>query len=157
MLVETRPAQHLMLHRPPECYGKTLDADGVGLPQVHLALASTPESAQAADALRAKIDRMMADGTMRRVLDRWEYFYAGEAETLFSEAQVPARIAETNRTSVETPVHAPPQQMLRVLVAEDNPTNQRLAEVYLSGRGHEVVVAANGQEALERALAGIST
>jgi signal transduction histidine kinase/CheY-like chemotaxis protein len=90
LLVETRPAQHLMLHRPPECYGKALEAEGIGAPEIDLAIAATAEAAPVADELRAEIDRMMADGSMRRLLDRWEYFYAGEAETLFSEAQARA-------------------------------------------------------------------
>jgi two-component system, sensor histidine kinase and response regulator len=36
-----------------------------------------------------------------------------------------------------------------VLLAEDNPVNQRLAARLLEKRGHRVVVAANGLEALE--------
>jgi two-component system sensor histidine kinase/response regulator len=40
---------------------------------------------------------------------------------------------------------------LRVLVAEDNPVNQRLAVRFLEKRGHRVRVAVNGREAL-RAL-----
>src|SRR5579864_4943113 len=42
-----------------------------------------------------------------------------------------------------------PAACLRVLVAEDNPVNQRLATRLLEKRGHRVVVAANGREALE--------
>jgi CheY-like chemotaxis protein len=38
---------------------------------------------------------------------------------------------------------------LRVLVAEDNAVNQRLVCRLLEKRGHQVVVAANGREALE--------
>jgi two-component system sensor histidine kinase/response regulator len=38
---------------------------------------------------------------------------------------------------------------LRILVAEDNPVNQRLAKRLLENRGHHVVVAHNGKEALE--------
>src|SRR6266481_1767768 len=38
---------------------------------------------------------------------------------------------------------------LRVLLAEDNPVNQRLAVCLLEQRGHTVVVANNGREALE--------
>jgi CheY-like chemotaxis protein len=41
------------------------------------------------------------------------------------------------------------QRRLRLLLAEDNPVNQRLAVRLLEKRGHEVTVAANGNEALE--------
>lgn len=40
------------------------------------------------------------------------------------------------------------RQRLRVLLAEDNPVNQTLAVRLLEKRGHSVVVAANGKEAL---------
>jgi CheY-like chemotaxis protein len=42
-----------------------------------------------------------------------------------------------------------PAVCLRVLVAEDNAVNQRLARRLLEKRGHQVVLAANGREALE--------
>jgi signal transduction histidine kinase/CheY-like chemotaxis protein len=42
-----------------------------------------------------------------------------------------------------------PATFLRILVAEDNPVNQRLAKRLLENRGHRVVVAHNGKEALE--------
>ncbi len=42
-----------------------------------------------------------------------------------------------------------PETVLRVLVAEDNPVNQRLAVRLLEKRGHRVVLAGNGREALE--------
>lgn len=42
-----------------------------------------------------------------------------------------------------------PSSSLRVLLVEDNPVNQRLASRQLEKRGHSVVVAANGLEALE--------
>ena len=48
-----------------------------------------------------------------------------------------------------------PADVLRVLVAEDNPVNQRLATRLLEKRGHRVVVAANGQEALESLERGV--
>ena len=39
---------------------------------------------------------------------------------------------------------------LRILVAEDNPVNQRLATKLLEKRGHEVTVTATGRGALQR-------
>ena len=42
-----------------------------------------------------------------------------------------------------------PDSSLRVLLAEDNGVNQRLATRLLEKRGHRVMVAANGREALE--------
>jgi CheY-like chemotaxis protein len=42
---------------------------------------------------------------------------------------------------------------LRVLLAEDNPVNQRLARTILEKQGHTVVLAHNGREALARAQA----
>ena len=42
-----------------------------------------------------------------------------------------------------------PKTVLRILVAEDNPVNQRLVMHMLSKRGHAVVLAGDGQEALE--------
>jgi PAS domain S-box-containing protein len=41
-----------------------------------------------------------------------------------------------------------PAASLRILLAEDNPVNQRLATRLLEKRGHSVVVAANGRQAL---------
>ena len=48
--------------------------------------------------------------------------------------------------------HRPAQERpLRILVAEDNPTNQKLVVTLLEQRGHTVVVAPNGREAVRRA------
>jgi two-component system sensor histidine kinase/response regulator len=42
-----------------------------------------------------------------------------------------------------------PSAFVRILPAEDNTVNQRLAARWLEKRGHHVVVAGNGREALE--------
>ena len=44
---------------------------------------------------------------------------------------------------------ADPKKSLHILLAEDNPVNQKLAVRLLEKRGHFVVVAGNGKEALE--------
>ncbi|SIO65073.1 Signal transduction histidine kinase [Singulisphaera sp. GP187] len=41
-----------------------------------------------------------------------------------------------------------PSQRLRILLVEDNPVNQTLATIMLEKRGHTVIVAGNGKEAL---------
>lgn len=43
----------------------------------------------------------------------------------------------------------PGQRSVRVLLTDDNPVNQKLAVRLLEKRGHEVVVAGNGREALD--------
>src|SRR5437016_617101 len=48
-----------------------------------------------------------------------------------------------------TQVELQPRQQLRVLVAEDNAVNQKLAVRMLEKMGHAVIVAANGKQALE--------
>jgi PAS domain S-box-containing protein len=49
---------------------------------------------------------------------------------------------------------APPTRALRVLAAEDNLVNQKLIAAMLKAEGHEVVLATNGQDAVERCLEG---
>ncbi len=59
------------------------------------------------------------------------------------------------RTQIDTP-EAEPAQVLRVLVAEDNPTNQLVMVGMLKRMGIESVVAADGQEALQLWREGLS-
>ncbi len=57
--------------------------------------------------------------------------------------------SRARRRSVATGGVAPPQRPLRVLLAEDNAVNQRLAVVNLESWGHAVTVAHDGMEAVE--------
>jgi signal transduction histidine kinase/DNA-binding response OmpR family regulator/HPt (histidine-containing phosphotransfer) domain-containing protein len=52
----------------------------------------------------------------------------------------------TGRVDAPAPRHA-----LRVLLAEDNPVNQKLTMSILQREGHDVVLVENGQDAVERA------
>jgi CheY-like chemotaxis protein len=56
--------------------------------------------------------------------------------------------ATAPRATAESPKSQPAARRLRILLAEDNAVNQRLAVALLERRGHQVVVAANGREAL---------
>ena len=68
--------------------------------------------------------------------------------TRAEEAAVPAVAAAGARGNGQSPHADRPRGPLRVLLAEDNVVNQKLAVRVLEKRGCEVVVAANGREAL---------
>jgi signal transduction histidine kinase/DNA-binding response OmpR family regulator len=60
----------------------------------------------------------------------------------------PRKEGRSGRTAI---AHAGSGRSLRVLVAEDNAVNQKLARAILEGAGHRVVVAENGQDAVDLA------
>jgi PAS domain S-box-containing protein len=57
--------------------------------------------------------------------------------------------------AVVAPVSPSPTRPLRILLAEDNPVNQRLATVLLQREGHEVVVVGDGRKAVAAVQAGM--
>jgi CheY-like chemotaxis protein len=69
----------------------------------------------------------------------------GVAGTEGSAAFAP-HIPDADAASVPVPLLA--SRPLRVLLAEDNPVNQKLAVKLLEKRGHHVIVAGDGREAL---------
>jgi signal transduction histidine kinase/CheY-like chemotaxis protein/streptogramin lyase len=74
----------------------------------------------------------------------------------FGLALVAAGAKPTNSASLKNMLEASrgsgdaPPVSLRILLAEDNPVNQRLAMRLLERRGHRVDLASSGREALER-------
>ena len=73
-----------------------------------------------------------------------------EAELLASLAATLLKGDSKSTTLVNTR-HAPqePQRKLRILLAEDNPVNQKLAVRLLDKQGFDVLVRGNGRQALE--------
>lgn len=66
------------------------------------------------------------------------------ATLVLSPGQAPATPAATPPVRLPNKAGAP----LRILVAEDNPVNVKVATTYLTRRGHKTVVAVTGREAL---------
>jgi two-component system sensor histidine kinase/response regulator len=76
----------------------------------------------------------------------------GEAELLDVILRVTGSTRpETTRSLVTEHAVREERRALRILLAEDNPVNQRLATRLLERRGHRVTVVGNGQDALELA------
>jgi CheY-like chemotaxis protein len=69
-------------------------------------------------------------------------------------APPPATDARADARADSEPHATPARGTLRILVAEDNPVNQKLATRLLEQKGHRVVVAANGREAVAAHEAG---
>ncbi len=67
------------------------------------------------------------------------------SESVSSARYAGANIAGTNSSS--TKVHK--LRGARILVAEDNPTNQRVAQLILESGGHQVTIVPNGEDALD--------
>ncbi|HYT77629.1 MAG TPA: ATP-binding protein [Vicinamibacterales bacterium] len=104
-------------------------------------------------AISASIVEMMG-GTIRLTSER------GRGSTFTFTARVSVEAARSIATAPSTVPHAPASaaapelRRLRILVAEDNYVNQKLASALLVRRGHEAIVASNGREAVEVWQAG---
>lgn len=60
--------------------------------------------------------------------------------------------SESSPVTPDASARSSSDRRLRVLLVEDNPINQRLAQVMLEKRGHQVIVATNGRIAIEKLL-----
>jgi signal transduction histidine kinase/ligand-binding sensor domain-containing protein/DNA-binding response OmpR family regulator len=85
-------------------------------------------------------------------LDIAAYLTKPVRQSQLRDAIVKARSARPKRdrepTRVARQIRFAPQHRLRILLAEDNGVNQRVARTLLEKCGHQVAVTANGREAL---------
>ena len=72
--------------------------------------------------------------------------HAAQAGSLFEGV----KIDRTSSPQIAAGPEEPPRRSLKILVAEDNRTNRRVLSKILERAGHRSVLAANGEEALDR-------
>src|SRR4030095_8438709 len=65
-----------------------------------------------------------------------------------TDLPVPIVDGDTTPSTPSTPSSGQPARKLKILIAEDNIVNQRVAVGLLEKRGHDITVARNGLEAL---------
>ena len=99
-----------------------------------------------ANHLTKPIDQRDLLSALRHVLGR--HTAAPDGRALDSATSEPGARNIARSRSMSMPSPAPAARPLRVLLAEDNGVNQRLASSLLERRGHTVTVAPNGREAL---------
>jgi signal transduction histidine kinase/DNA-binding response OmpR family regulator/HPt (histidine-containing phosphotransfer) domain-containing protein len=73
-----------------------------------------------------------------------------QAQLMDTIAEAFGRRQHSKPTKLIDPAHIPAQRPLRILLAEDNATNQRVARLNLESWGHTVITAADGVEAVDR-------
>jgi two-component system, sensor histidine kinase and response regulator len=79
----------------------------------------------------------------------WVESEQGEGSTFYFNIRLP--LAKEPPSNLEAPVAVPTtaSAQLRILLAEDNPANQKLATYILQDRGHVLEIAGNGQQAID--------
>ncbi len=76
--------------------------------------------------------------------------HVGRGSTFWVELEFPIHTEAPAVLQMENPVEA--SRLLRILIAEDNEVNQRLATLVLEMAGHQSEIASDGLIALEKAL-----
>ncbi len=92
------------------------------------------------------------DGSLNKPLRREKLY--GMLERVVGEIEDKSKKDKTtqHRAADQPPVHEEMKRSIHILVAEDNPVSQKLAKLMLAKAGHEVEIANNGQEAVEKLI-----
>ena len=112
---------------------------------------STPMDDQFSTEAFAKVDASLGLVISRQLVERMDgHLWAGSEPGTFEFSAQFGLATDTvePRHESDEPSRSVPVRHLRVLVAEDITGNQRLTTAVLEQRGHEVVVAENGEEAV---------
>jgi len=73
----------------------------------------------------------------------------GEGSTFWFTIRLPMANVQNEAGQVSTAAPAGSDRRWRILLAEDNPINKKVATIILERKGHQVVTADNGEEALK--------
>ncbi|MDQ6700624.1 MAG: diguanylate cyclase [Acidobacteriota bacterium] len=89
--LEARSLDPVMLKRPAGCESTSFSIHFVKNATSAAGIASTPETAVVADAIRSEISNLVADGSFFAIMEKWSSFSAGEARSLFALQQAQRR------------------------------------------------------------------
>jgi CheY-like chemotaxis protein len=161
VMAESGPAALSILDacQPHERFGLVLlDLNMPGMDGLHLAELMSRRSD-----LKGTVMMMLTSANPPGIVERCRQI--GIAASLTKPVRQASLLAEIRRlvcaaeghrqeprtigSAAPAPVAKPAAVPLRVLIAEDNPVNQRLAAAILGKRGHTVVVAGDGRQAVE--------
>ncbi len=78
----------------------------------------------------------------------WAESQPGQGSTFYFVVRLPLAKDSCPEPKTNPEVPAVPASTLRILLAEDNPANQKLAAYVLRGRGHMVEIVGDGQQAI---------
>ena len=161
VMAESGPAALSILDacQPHERFGLVLlDLNMPGMDGLHLAELMSRRSD-----LKGTVMMMLTSANPPGIVERCRQI--GIAASLTKPVRQASLLAEIRRlvcaaeehrqepraigSAAPPPVAKPAAVPLRILIAEDNPVNQRLAAAILGKRGHTVVVAGDGRQAVE--------